>query len=280
VSRVLVTGSSGQLARAIQATWTGHELLLPPESELDLSDRDSIHRVLAELRPDVVINAGAYTAVDAAEMDEDRALLVNGTAVGWLAEACDGLEALLVQISTDYVFDGMGTRPYREDDPTAPRTAYGRTKRAGELAAMGASHHLVVRTAWLYDAGGKNFLETMLRLGQEGRSLRVVEDQHGTPTSCRALARQLQVAVEGGWRGLVHATCEGQTTWYHFAQAIFRMGGLDVDLAPCATSEYPVPAPRPAYSVLDNTRRQGFGPDLMPPWDTALAEVLAERLSS
>lgn len=277
--RVLVTGSAGQLAEAIRRTWTGHTLLMPTEAELDLTDREGIARVIRELAPAVVLNTAAYTAVDAAEADEARALLVNGTAVGWLADACDATGALLVQISTDYVFDGSATTPYPEDAPTAPRSAYGRTKRAGELAALGAREHLVVRTAWLYDAWGKNFLNTMLRVAGEGRALRVVDDQRGAPTSCRALARQLQVGVEGGWRGLIHGTCGGETTWHGFAKAIFDGAGLTVDLAPCFSADYPTPASRPVYSVLDNTRRRSLGPDVMGDWKEALAEVLSERIS-
>lgn len=275
--RVLVTGAQGQLAEAVRRTWDGHTLLLPAESELDLASAAAIHRVVRELRPDVVVNAGAYTAVDAAETDEPRALLVNGTAVAHLAEACDVAGALLVQISTDYVFDGTGRRPWRETDQPDPRSAYGRTKLAGECAAVTAREHLVIRTAWLYDAWGRNFLNTMLRLAEEGRTLRVVDDQRGTPTSCRALARQLRAAVEGGWRGVVHATCAGETTWHGFAVEIFRKAQRTVDLHPCTTADFAAPAPRPAYSVLDNTRRLSLGPDVMGRWETALAEVLAER---
>ncbi len=276
--RILVSGGSGQLARALQLVLTGHELILPEEKDFDLADPGAMLRTLHVIRPDVVLNAGAYTAVDAAEADEAQALRVNGTAVGVLAKACNEHRALLVQISTDYVFEGNDPRPRRETDPTGPRTAYGRTKLAGEGAAREAHDHLIVRTSWLYEAWGKNFLNTMLRLGAEGRPLKVVDDQHGSPTSCRALARQLQVALDGGWRGLVHVTCAGSTTWYHFARTIFRMACMNAEVQPCTSAEYPVPAPRPAWSVLDNSGRLAHGEDLMPSWEDALAEVLAERL--
>ena len=273
--RVLLTGASGQLARAVRETWTGHELLCPDEAQLDLSDRNAIRSVLGAQKPEAVLNLAAFTQVDLCESEPERAMLINGTAVGWLAEACDDLGALLVQISTDYVFDGTGTRPYLEDDPTGPRSVYGRTKLAGEELAGKASEHLIVRSAWLYDAWGKNFLLTMLNAARQGRAIRVVADQRGTPTSCRALARQLLGAVDQGWRGRVHATCLGETTWHGFATEIFRQTGVPANLSPCTTDAYPLPAHRPAYSVLSGARRRLLGTDLMPPWEEALAEVVA-----
>ena len=276
--RVLLTGASGQLAQAVRKVWVGHELLCPEEAVLDLGDQNAIRKVVAELKPEVVLNLGAFTQVDRCETEPDQAMLINGTAVGWLAEACADQKALLVQISTDYVFAGTGTRPYVEEDPTCPQSAYGRTKRVGEELAMRAPDHLVVRTAWLYDAWGRNFLATMVNAAGQGRALRVVADQRGTPTTCRALARQLLVGVEEGWRGLVHGTCQGETTWHGFAAEIFRRKGIQADLSPCATADYPLPAPRPAYSVLSGARRSRLGTDVMPDWQEALAEVLADAL--
>ncbi len=199
--KVLVTGASGQLAHAIRQTWSDHDLILPEEAVLDLSQQAAIHSVVAEARPDVVINCGAFTQVDRCESEADLAHLINATAVGWLAEACEAQKAMLIQISTDYVFDGTGTRPYREDDPTNPVSVYGRTKLEGERQAARCSRHLIARTSWLYDAWGKNFLNTMLNAAAQGRALRVVDDQRGAPTTCRALARQLKVAAEQGWQG-------------------------------------------------------------------------------
>ena len=273
--RVLVTGASGQLAHAIRLVWVDHELILPEEAVLDLGQQTSIHSVVSDARPDVVINCGAFTQVDRCEAEAELAMLINGTAVGWLAEACEAQGARLVQISTDYVFDGTGTRPYREDDPTNPVSVYGRTKLEGERQAARCSRHLIARTSWLYDAWGKNFLNTMLNAAAQGRALRVVDDQRGAPTTCRALARQLKVAAEQSWHGTVHTTCQGETTWHGFAQAIFEAKGITADLHPCATADYPTPARRPAYSVLDGTRRRTLGPDLMPDWQDALAEVIA-----
>jgi dTDP-4-dehydrorhamnose reductase len=273
--RVLVTGGSGQLARAVRAAWTDHELVVPDESRLDLGDPAAIRAVVAAVRPQAVLNLGAFTQVDRCETDPERAMLINGTAVGWLAAACREQGALLVQISTDYVFAGLATSPYREDDPTGPRSVYGRTKLVGEEQARLAPEHLIVRTAWLYDAQGRNFYRTMVDAAAQGRALKVVADQRGTPTSCRALARQLHRAVAEGWRGLVHGTCHGDSTWHGFAAEIFRQRGLRADLSPCATADYPLPAPRPAYSVLSGQRRALLGSDLMPSWEEALAEVVA-----
>ncbi len=272
--RVLVTGASGQLAQAIRLVWAESDLVLPEESVLDLSKRAAIHSVVADVRPDVVINCGAFTQVDRCETEVELACLINATAVGWLAEACEDQKAMLIQVSTDYVFDGTGTRPYREDDPTNPVSVYGRTKLEGEHQAARCSRHLIARTSWLYDAWGKNFLNTMLNAAAQGRTLRVVDDQRGAPTTCRALARQLKVAAEEGWNGLVHATCQGETTWHGFAEAIFEAKGITVDLSPCSTADYPTPARRPAYSVLDGSRRRSLGADLMPGWQEALAEVI------
>lgn len=273
--RVLVTGASGQLAHAIRMTWTAHDLVLPEESVLDLGKEAAIRSVVAEVRPEVVVNCGAFTQVDRCESEADLAQRINATAVGWLAEACEAQGAMLVQVSTDYVFDGTGSRPYREDDPTNPVSVYGRTKLEGERQAARCRRHLIARTSWLYDAWGKNFLNTMLNAAAQGRSLRVVDDQRGAPTSCRALARQLKVAAEEGWQGLVHATCAGETTWHGFARAIFEAKGIAADLSACTTADYPTPARRPAYSVLDGTRRRSLGPDLMPDWREALADVIA-----
>ncbi len=274
--KVLVTGASGQLAQAIRLVWAEHELVLPEESVLDLSRQEAIHSVVAEVRPDVLINCAAFTQVDRCESEAKLAQLINATAVGWLAEACETQEAMLIQISTDYVFDGTSTRPYREDDPTNPVSVYGRTKLEGERQAARCSRHLIARTSWLYDAWGKNFFNTMLNAAAHGRGLRVVDDQRGAPTTCRALARQLKVAAEQSWNGLMHATCMGETTWYSFAQAIFEAKGIAADLSPCATADYPTPAKRPADSVLDGTRRRTLGPDLMPNWEDALREVVED----
>ena len=278
--KILLTGASGQLAHAVlqlwaDQGWTGDELVAPEESLFDLGDPQAIRSVVAAVRPQVVLNLGAFTQVDLCEAQPERALLVNATAVGWLAEACAERQALLVQISTDYVFDGLGSTPYREEDAPNPRSEYGRTKLAGEALARMAPEHLILRTSWLYDAWGRNFYRTMLNAAAQGRTLRVVDDQVGAPTSCRALARQLAQALKEGWRGVVHGTCHGSTSWHGFAAEIFRQKGLQVDLVPCQTADYPLPAARPPYSVLSGDRRSILGTDLMPSWEAGLREVVA-----
>ncbi|MBI4911565.1 MAG: dTDP-4-dehydrorhamnose reductase [Acidobacteria bacterium] len=273
--KVLVTGGNGQLARAIAETWTGDELRRVDVEDFDLGTPGAAAEAVEAFRPQVVVSAGAWTAVDACEADPSRADLVNGRAVGWLGEACEAQGALLVHLSTDYVFDGHSLRPYLETDPAAPATAYGRSKLLGEQEALRAKEHLVLRTAWLYESWGNNFLRTMLRMAREGRSLKVVDDQFGSPTSCRALARQIRSAVDEGWRGLFHATCGGETSWYGFAREIFRQAGLEPALHPCTSAAFQRPAPRPGFTVLDNAKRLAAGRNLMPHWREALAEVLA-----
>jgi dTDP-4-dehydrorhamnose reductase len=274
--KILVAGGAGQLARGIREEFAGHYLVMPPESVLDLSSQEAIRSVLAAERPQVLINAAAFTQVDLCETKRDLAMLINGQAVAWLAEACEEQGAMLVQISTDYVFDGTSTRPYREGDPVHPQSVYGESKLLGECGAALASRHLIMRTAWLYDAWGKNFYLTMCNAARQGRPLRVVDDQVGSPTTCRALSRQLKIGIEQGWQGLIHGTCSGQTSWHGFAAEIFRQAGISADLNPCATSEYLLPAKRPAFSVLDGSHRSELGTDLMPDWREALAEVIAD----
>ena len=274
--KVLVTGGAGQLALAIAKTWHDHDLIIPDEMQFDLGSRNSILSGIQEFKPDVVLNAGAFTQVDRCESEVALAMDINGRAVTWLAEGCASAQALLVQISTDYVFDGSAIRPYRETDSPNPISVYGRSKWAGELAAATAPQHLIMRTSWLYDAWGKNFYLTMKRAATQGKQLRVVDDQIGSPTSARALARQIQVAVTEGWRGLVHSTCSGETSWYGFAWEIFAQCGLRPDLEPCASTAYATPVARPKYSVLDGSRRGQLGTDVMPEWREALAEVVAD----
>lgn len=272
--RVLVTGGRGQLARAIQQAWKAHDLILLGSDELDLASGDSIRAALAHHRPTLVLNAGAFTQVDLCESEPDSASAINARGVGLLAEACETLGACLIQISTDYVFDGTAVRPYREDDPTHPISVYGRTKLQGEQEAARCRRHLIVRTSWLYESWGRNFFNTMLNAAAQGRALRVVDDQRGAPTTCRALARQLEVAADQGWEGLVHATCAGETSWHGFAAEIFARTAVKADLRPCRTEDYPTAARRPAYSVLDGSRRRAWGPDVMPDWRDALAELV------
>lgn len=239
--------------------------------------------------PDVVVNAAAYTAVDRAESQRDLAFMVNAEAPSVLAQACAARGALLVHYSTDYVFDGAGTRPYREDDPTAPLGVYGASKLAGEEAirASGASH-LILRTAWVYAAHGSNFLLTMLRLARDRDRLGVVADQYGAPTPAWLIADVTARILAQGVRTSAtrHLTASGQTTWHGFAEAIFAAAterGL-LARAPVvdriATSDYPTPARRPAYSVLDNRVLQSEYALRMPSWEDGLARVMQELVAA
>jgi dTDP-4-dehydrorhamnose reductase len=259
----------------------------------DLASPDSILELLDRAQPDIIVNAAAYTAVDRAEQEEDLATLVNGGAVRAIGEWAARNQAFVVHFSTDYVFDGDARSPYPTDAPTAPIGAYGRGKLVGELAlrASGA-HHLVLRTAWVYAAHGQNFLRTMLRLGAERDQLRVVADQHGAPTSTNlivagtveALKRWLQLpeAARGELEGTYHLVASGETTWHGFASAIFEQAvqhGLlarKPDVQAIGTDDFPTPAKRPAYSVLDNTRFQKQFAFTLPHWSDGLAEVISE----
>jgi dTDP-4-dehydrorhamnose reductase len=257
--KVLVAGSGGQLGRALAATApAGVTLIAPPETEFDITNADAVARIVADTAPDLLVNAAAWTAVDKAETEEATALLVNATAVAHLATAAARSGTRFVQISTDYVFDGRGHSPYAPATPPAPAGAYGRTKLAGEQAAQ--AHHpspLIIRTAWVYAAQGNNFVRTMLRLMAERDEVRVVADQIGTPTHAASLARAIWAL--DGHTGLFHWTDAGVASWYDFAVAIqeeaLRLGLLtrQVPIIPIATADYPTPAQRPAYSVLDKS---------------------------
>ena len=257
--RVLVAGSGGQLGRALAATAPeGVTLIAPAETDFDIGNAAQVREVVAAARPDLLVNAAAWTAVDKAEADEAAALLVNATAVGHLAAAAAATGARFVQISTDYVFDGQACQPYRPDTPPAPASAYGRTKLAGEQAA--AAHHpapLIIRTAWVYAAAGNNFVRTMLRLMAEREEVRVVADQLGTPTHAASLARAIWALH--GHSGIFHWTDAGVASWYDFAIAIhdeaLALGLLSrpTRVLPIRTEDYPTPARRPAYGVLDKS---------------------------
>ena len=259
--RVLIAGSGGQLGRALQATApAGAHVIAPPEADFDITDADAVARVVAGARPDAVINAAAYTAVDRAEADAAAAQLVNVYAVGLLAAAARNAGAMFAHVSTDFVFDGTAHTPYPPDASPNPLSVYGRSKADGEAAA--AEFHdapLIVRTAWVYAAQGANFVNTMLRLMAERDELRVVADQIGTPTHVPTLARTLWTLLAGGHAGVFHATDAGVASWYDFAAAIrdeaLAAGVLTraVTVVPIRTHDYPTPARRPSFGVLDKT---------------------------
>jgi dTDP-4-dehydrorhamnose reductase len=279
---ILVTGANGQLGAELANALTPYgRVVATGHAELDLANADAIVAKVRELRPALIVNAAAYTAVDQAEKEDALARAVNGVAPGILADLAKRAGAVLIHYSTDYVFDGRATTPYDEDAPVNPLSAYGRTKLEGERAveASGADA-LVLRTSWVYGRRGRNFLTTMQRLAGERDEIRVVDDQTGAPNWARELARSTARIVARGlpWvaerRGLYHLTARGATTWYGFARAILA-DVPRVRIVPITTAEYPTPAKRPHWSVLDAARFErtfGFAP---PDWHVSLAECLA-----
>lgn len=257
-----------------------------PRSQLDLAQPAMIRGVVEKLRPQVVINCAAWTAVDAAERDPQACRVVNADAVEALAAACNTIDAMLVQVSTDYVFGADGNRslPYGETDATGPVNAYGASKVAGEQAAAAAAKHLIVRTCGLYSAGdhgpvrGRNFADTMLALAAERNELRIVNDQHCTPSFVPHVAAGILRLLERNTTGLFHVVNRGSTTWYEFARELFHVAGLKMALHPIPTSEYPTPAKRPAYSILDTKKFSASAGEALPDWQAGIAEyVLATK---
>jgi dTDP-4-dehydrorhamnose reductase len=269
----LVAGAAGMLGRDLVAVLDGSEVTALTRAELDVTDADAVH--LAVQGHDVVVNAAAWTDVDGAETAEAAATAVNGTGPAHLAAACARHGARLVQISTDYVFDGAASAPYAEDAPTAPRSAYGRGKLIGEQAVLSTlpDTGYVVRTAWLYGEHGRNFVATMARLAAARDTLDVVDDQRGQPTWSLDLARRVvDLVAADAPAGVYHATSSGETTWFGLALAVFEHLGLDpARIRPTTTDAFPRPAPRPAYSVLGHAGWERAGLPPMRPWDEALA---------
>lgn len=271
---ILVTGGSGQLGTAFKELLPG--AWYPTREELGLTTAESIENVLEERAPDAIINCAAYTAVDAAEDDEDTANLMNALVVGVMAAFCAKRGIPFVTYSTDYVFPGTGTEPYVESSPTDPINAYGRSKRNGEILALVHPTSLVIRTSWLISGTNPNFVATMLRLAATRDELAVVADQRGCPTVAADLAAGTLRAMEAGAYGLLHLTNQGATTWYELARTAVAAAGLDPDkVAPCTTADYPTLAARPAYSVLQSERLGDLGIRPLPPWRESLPRVVA-----
>ena len=279
---ILVTGANGQLGREMQrlGTVSPNNYLFTDVAELDITDGEAVRRCVAENRIEAIVNCAAYTNVERAEEDESTADRLNRAAVENLARAAAEAGALLVHVSTDYVFDGTSPTPYTEESPTSPLGAYGRTKLAGEEAVRASGcRYLILRTAWLCSEHGNNFLKTMLRLTAERESLNVVFDQVGTPTYAGDLALAIFSILEGGLdrghEGTYHFSDEGACSWYDFAVEIARAAGHDrCRISPCRTAEYPTKAARPAFSVLDKSKlKRTFGIEI-PHWRESMLYCL------
>lgn len=301
--RILLTGASGQVGGDLLQLLPVGSVIAPGRSDLDLRDAESVKKFIRKVKPEWIINPAAYTAVDKAESEPEHAYAINADAPRAMGEAAAELGIPVIHFSTDYVFDGSGTRPWVEDDLTGPLGVYGASKLAGEeaLAESGAAH-LMFRTSWVYSSRGKNFLRTILHLAQERPELRIVNDQHGAPTWSRDLAKlvihvmeevtertansgPVQDAVRSV-QGVYHSADSGETTWFGFAREFLRLAATtrpEVRLArlvPIASTEYPTPARRPSNSRLDCSRLQRVFGFTMPAWEESAAAVIAEMLST
>jgi dTDP-4-dehydrorhamnose reductase len=276
--RLLVTGGAGMLGQAVAtaATRLGHDVLALSRVELDVTDADHVRRVIAAAEPRAVINCAAWTDVDGAETAEAAATAVNGAGAGNVARAAAETSARVVHVSTDYVFDGTKSAPWVESDPVGPIGAYGRSKLAGEeqVAAAGGEH-AIVRSAWLFGAGGRNFVDTMLALGDDQDEVSVVADQVGSPTWTGHLAEALiELAERRGDTGIFHAAGGGACSWYELAVEVFARSGVRCRVLPTTAERYARPAPRPAYSVLGTERDDA---PILPAWQEGVAAYLAEK---
>ena len=273
--RLLVTGAAGMLGRDVVAAAgdAGHEVAALARADLDISDADAVRAALAAARPDAVINCAAWTDVDGAEAAEEAATAINGAGAGHVAEAAAGTGALAVHVSSDYVFDGETAEPYREDAATGPRSAYGRSKLAGERAVAAAGgRSAIVRSSWLFGPHGRNFVDTMRRIGAARVELAVVDDQVGCPTYTGHLAPALVAVAERGLTGILHVAGGGHCSWFDLAKATFEETGVACRVRPQTTAALGRPAPRPAFSALACTR--GDAP-VLPPWREGLRAHLA-----
>ncbi|MBB6447267.1 dTDP-4-dehydrorhamnose reductase [Bacillus benzoevorans] len=276
---VLVTGVNGQLGHDVvkELSAKGHQPHGTDRDDFDLTNEEAVHAYVKKINPDAIIHCAAFTAVDKAESKEETAYNVNALGTKYLAEAAKALDAKMIYISTDYVFNGNNSEPYEADQKTDPIGAYGRTKLAGEEFLKAAlEKYFIVRTAWVYGLNGHNFVKTMLRLGKERGELGVVSDQIGSPTYTVDLAKLLVEMVDTDKYGVYHATNSGICSWYEFAVEIFNQAGLEVKVNPLTTDQYPTPAKRPKYSVLSKKKleEQGFTP--LRDWKEALSAYLQE----
>ena len=275
---VLVTGASGQLGQAIQFIAKDYgeiEFVYTDSDEADITDKLKLKTIFERVKPNYCINAAAYTAVDKAESEQDKAYTINVTGAKNLAEICGEFGATLIHVSTDFVFDGTGKKPYTEEDKTNPLGVYGKTKRDGEIEIQKAlKEHYIIRTSWLYSQFGNNFMKTMLRLSKERDTLGVVSDQIGTPTHAVDLAKAIMKVITSNAEvyGLYHFSNEGIASWYDFAHKIFEINNVAINLNPIPTSAYPTPAKRPEYSVLSKQKIKDTFGIIIKKWEESLEQ--------
>jgi len=285
---ILVTGANGQLGnelRKVSCNYPNYCFFFTDIAELDITNSDAVNDFFVKNNIQTIINCAAYTAVDKAESEESMAMLINATAVEYLATACDKTDATMIHISTDYVYDGNANKPYSEDHPVAPVSVYGRSKLAGEKKALSTPKSVVIRTSWLYSSFGNNFVKTMLRLGRERETLNVVFDQTGTPTYAADLAEAIMKIVKSAENnnlrtGIFHYSNEGVSSWYDFAHEIKQQAGLKCAFNPIETKDYPLPAPRPHYSVLNKARIKAEYKLEIPYWKDSLLRCMEEIFNS
>ena len=286
--RIMLTGKNGQVGWELQRTLAPlGEVVALDRRQLDLSDSKQIRELVREIKPNLIVNAAAYTAVDKAESEPEIAMAINGVAPGILAEEAKRIGAAIIHYSTDYVFDGNKTSPYTEDDTPNPLNEYGRTKLAGEQAVKAAgAPYIILRTGWVYGTRGKNFLLTILRLAHEREEIRIVDDQTGAPTWSRMLAEATAQILSDDYnalaakRGIYHMTASGSTTWYGFSKAILALDPNSNEqvckyVRPISSAEYPIPARRPAYSVLSNAKLKAAFEVALPGWEQGLKSALS-----
>jgi dTDP-4-dehydrorhamnose reductase len=281
MAKILVIGSSGQLAselKQLQSNFAQHEFKFTSQSEIDISDLTSVESVANNFRPNFIINCAAYTAVDKAESDTERAFEINEKGVRNLADVSKKLNAFLIHISTDFVFDGKNSRFYQESDDTNPISVYGHSKLKGEQAIQASGcDYTIIRTSWLYSSFGNNFVKTMMRLGGEKESINVVSDQIGSPTYCADLAAVILSQLENfplHKNNIYHYSNEGVASWYDFAYEIMKMNELNCHVHPIPTSGYPTPAARPSFSVMDKSKIKNDLKIAIPHWKESLAKCI------
>lgn len=275
--KVLITGANGQLGRELTKQYkekSNVELILTDVADLDITDVKAVYEFVNNHKPEVIINCAAHTAVDKCETDVDMAYKINAVGPKNLASAAFAIGAEIVQVSTDYVFDGKIDKQLTEFDKVNPQTVYGKTKLEGEKVVSKLNpKHYIVRTAWLY-GDGNNFVKTMIKLSETNKTLKVVNDQKGSPTSTVDLAKVIISLVENKNYGLFHCTCKGECTWYDFTKEIFTIKGINTEVIPCTTDEFPRPAKRPEYSVLRNYMLELTTGDITRSWEESLEEYL------